>query len=295
MKIIISIYLSILVTTHCFSQDSIFYQNVEWSPDGKKICLQAITRLGKGISSASYIVNLSDLNIERKIENSFFPSWSPDGRLIGYSRRRTPGRGLDIWYTNVITGDSVKLTNDTANNNGLSFSPDGEKICFSSDRDGGRNLYIMNKDGSGLQRITSDTNRYFNPVWSPKGNKIVCYKERGDSKDKVYVIVLPDKKEIKVTDDTLHNTFPGWLPGGETISYTSSDHSKKPASRITFIDADGKRKRIISNTEGCFFSRVSPDGKKLALIKGGWPMSNVYIANIDDANLHCITCKLKIQ
>ena len=43
---------------------------------------------------------------------------------------------------------------------------------------------------------------------------------------------------------------------------------------------------------GSFFARVSPDSKKLAFIKGHWPMSNVYIADIDGNDPVCITCNL---
>jgi len=297
MKIVISVCLNILITIQCFSQDSIFYQNIEWSPDGEKICIEAITRLSKGIASASYIVNLSDLTIERKIENSFFPSWSADGRFIGYSKSRLPGRGSEIWLTNIITGDSVRLTNDTARNSGVSFSPDGKKICFTSDISGRQSIYIMNLDDRSTEKITSDTFKYYNPVWSPKGDKIVCYRERGDGRDKIFVIKLSDKKIVKVTDDTLHNFYPGWLPDGKRIVYTTLDPSNRNgnSSQTAFIESNGKHKQLIPNTAGAFFARVSPDNKKLAFIKGRWPMSNVYIAGIDGTNPVCITCKLRIH
>ena len=276
------------------AQDSVFYQNAEWSPDGKKICVQAIMRSGSDIHSDGYIIDLAHNSIERKIPGAFFPSWSRDGKFVAYSKRNSSSRGSDIWLMNSATGDTIRLTHDTARTSGVSFSPDGKRMCFSSDKGGGQNLYVMNSDGSHVERITFDTARYFNPVWSPKGDMIVYYRELGDRRDKVYALNLKDRKEKKVTDDTLHNTFPGWLPDGYTISYTMSDLFSKEhvPSQVALIDADGHNMHIIKNTAGYFCSRVSPDGKKIAAIKGHWPASDVYIANIDGSDPVCVTCNL---
>lgn len=286
----------LLVNANCFAQDSIFCQNAEWSPDGKKICTQVIRRSGSNFPHEGYIINLDEKVIERKISGASFPVWSPDGKFVAYSKENNSMHGADIWLMNVVTGDTIRLTNDTLRNSGPGFSPDGKKICFSSNRDGGWHIYIMNADGSNIEKITFDTVRYFNPAWSPEGDKIVYYRERGDRRDKVYVLNLADKKEIKVTDDTLHNTYPGWLPGGKTIVYTCSDLFSKDhaASQIAFIDADGHNKRTVTDVTG-FFSRVSPDREKIAIIKGGWPVSNVYITNIDGSDPVCITCNLAFK
>src|SRR5436190_13990853 len=129
-----------------FAQDSIFYQNVEWSPDGKKICAEAIGKLGNQFPSDGYIINLAEKRIETKIPGAFFPAWSHDGKFIAYSKKNSSLHGADIWLMSTATGDSTRLTNHTSRNSGVSFSPDGRKICFSSDRAGGYNLYLMNVD-----------------------------------------------------------------------------------------------------------------------------------------------------
>jgi uncharacterized repeat protein (TIGR01451 family) len=54
-----------------------------------------------------------------------------------------------------------------------SWSPDGARIAFSSRRDGNDELYVMNADGSGQTRLTSDPARDERPAWSPDGAKIV--------------------------------------------------------------------------------------------------------------------------
>jgi len=98
---------------------------------------------------------------------------------------------------NVKTGDSIQLTNVPSRNTGVTFSPDGKKICFSSDRNGGLNLFVMNLNGDSLQQLTSDTVKYYNPVWSPATDEIVYFRERGDGRDKIYMIKLSDRKKYR--------------------------------------------------------------------------------------------------
>ena len=47
------------------------------------------------------------------------------------------------------------------------WSPDGRQIVFQSDRDGNFEIYVMNSDGSGQQRLTNDWGGDYWPVWRP--------------------------------------------------------------------------------------------------------------------------------
>ncbi len=295
MRTMIFVCLATIIAAKTTAQDTTFYQNAEWSPDGRKIVTEAIKKSGNNISFESYIVNLATGAVERKIGAAVFPAWSPDGKYVAYSKRTGIKNGADIWMMNVATGDTQQLTNVPSGNSGVCFSPDGKRICFSSDRDGRNNLYVMGIDGSGLEKITVDTFRYYNPVWSPKTNEIVYYRERGDNKDKVFMMRLADKKEIKVTNDTLHDIYPGWMPGGKEIIYTFTDPSgsNTNGSQVAVVGVNGNNKRIIPGIAPAFFARVSADGKQIAFIRGRWPQNNIYIANMDGSNVQCMTCNLK--
>ena len=110
-------------------------------------------------------------------------------------------------------------------------------------------------------------------------------------RDKVYALDLSTKKEMKITDDSLHDVYPGWLPDGKTVIYTFSNPDLSGSENgIAFINNDGNDKQILENNEGSFFARVSPDGKKIAIVKGAWPTSNIFIENIDGSDPACITC-----
>ena len=51
------------------------------------------------------------------------------------------------------------------------FSPDGSRIAFMSMRDGNSELYVMNRDGSGVRRLTNNPAIDITPTWSPTGTR----------------------------------------------------------------------------------------------------------------------------
>lgn len=61
---------------------------------------------------------------------------------------------------------------------GFSFSPDGSQLVYDTLSDTTENLWIMNADGSGRRRLTSDGYRNRAPQWSPQGNEILFYSDR---------------------------------------------------------------------------------------------------------------------
>jgi dipeptidyl aminopeptidase/acylaminoacyl peptidase len=59
------------------------------------------------------------------------------------------------------------------------LSPDGNQVVFMSRREGNWDIYVINVDGSGLQRLTNDPSEDGLPTWSPDGNAIAFVSNRG--------------------------------------------------------------------------------------------------------------------
>ena len=74
-------------------------------------------------------------------------------------------------YTNPTNGTSEKQNFLPA------WSPDGTRLAFTSNRDGNAEIYVINRDGSGLRRLTNHPEIDVTPTWSPTGNQIAFTSE----------------------------------------------------------------------------------------------------------------------
>jgi len=91
------------------------------------------------------------------------PSWSPDSTKIAFVRSG------DV-YT--VKPDGTGLQRLTTAGGGLdpSFSPDGSKIAFVRGAPGDREVYVMNADGTGAEKVTNGAADARDPDWQAKGH-----------------------------------------------------------------------------------------------------------------------------
>jgi hypothetical protein len=97
-----------------------------------------------------------------------YPSLSPDGRWIVFTRATAPGNP-DIYLQSVGGRNAINLTQDSAvADSSPAFSPDGERIAFSSARQGG-GVFVMGRTGEFARKVADAG---FNPAWSPDGKQL---------------------------------------------------------------------------------------------------------------------------
>lgn len=265
-----------------------FHQDLGWSPDSSGLVFSAM----KNGQTDLYKIRADGTGLTRLTEkagNNVWASYSPDSRRIAFQSNRDGGQG-DVWVMNADGSNPVQLTRDAGRNAYPSWSPDGKRIVFASTREGGQQIFVMNADGSQPMRITTPTTdgtKYFNPVWSPRGNKrtinrIVFYSDRGDHKDQILLVDADGANQKVLSGGVGHNTFPSWLPDGRRIMFTSD---REPTGRALFvINADGTNlKRLVGNADS-FFARWSPNGKHIAYIAGKYPTTEIYLMNKDGRN-----------
>lgn len=97
----------------------------------------------------------------------FDPSWSPDGRKIGFSMGQEDC--TQVFVATATGTEQVQLTGlpgaaDGCNSFGA-WSLDGGRILFASTRDGNFEIYVMDADGSNPVNLTNDPAHDIQPDW----------------------------------------------------------------------------------------------------------------------------------
>jgi Tol biopolymer transport system component len=113
---------------------------------------------------------------------------------------------LDIWVMDADGSSKRRLTRNGATNWSPSWHPDGRRIIFSSNMDDwhedlqkfGHNfeLYLMNSDGTGLERITHNDVFDSFPMFSHDGKKLAFASNRNPDKPRATDIFIADWKEL---------------------------------------------------------------------------------------------------
>ena len=178
------------------------------------------------------------------------PALSPDGQRVAFTSERDGN--AEIYLVNVDGSNLTRVTNNCASDVMPAWSPDGKRLAFISDRaykvplSGGSvevqaslELYVMNLDGTGLERLTGNPeDRSFYPSWSPDGKKIT-YMNAAD-KGYLYVVDVPPGKgePVNLTPKLAVSAWsPRWSPDNKYIVFMGDNNTKKEIYRM---DPDGK-------------------------------------------------------
>jgi Tol biopolymer transport system component len=140
-----------------------------WSPDGTKIAFVS----DRDGNYEIYVMNADGSDQQRLTNNSAYdlsPIWSPDGSEILFQSSRGGGKYWGVFIMNA-DGTNVRSLTPTISysSNKPFWSPDGTKIVFHSYKDSDEaEIYIMDRDGSNMVRLTTNSASDWMPRWAPR-------------------------------------------------------------------------------------------------------------------------------
>src|SRR5881396_1269561 len=157
-------------------------------------------------------------------------AFSPDGRYFAIAAKRKDRDDLVI--LDVKRGREERRIH--VGLNGLQtpqWSPDGQQLVFTGFSNGFTDLYTINRDGTGLRRLTNDKFADLHPAWSPDGKTIAFVTDRGGETDfdllrfgnlRIALLHL-DTGAIDLLGnmDVGKNINPQWAPDGRSLAFVS--------------------------------------------------------------------------
>lgn len=166
------------------------------SPDGRRVLVHSGGSLGElptsiaalNLAGGKAIPIYSGLLSIRTELSVAVGDWLPDGKRIAFLGNKGSRTGI---YTIGVDGKGqrkvrvfsdrpIRLGGPTMN--GLTASPDGRRFAFVRG-EGVSSLYVMNADGSGLRRITSQCYLFIND-WSPDSKRLLVTWGEKDSQSR---------------------------------------------------------------------------------------------------------------
>jgi Tol biopolymer transport system component len=162
--------------------------------------------------------------------NAFSPAFASDGAAIFFhtGRERDARSAIEVATAGSQTGGDpgiVTIVDDGSHNSHAQPSPDGRFVAFDSDRDGERGIYVANRDGSQVRRV-SGAGFAAVPTWS-RNNKWLAYIRAEVDKPSVWNLwVQPAAggSARRVTNYRYGQTWAAsWFPDDRRIAYSHED------------------------------------------------------------------------
>jgi Tol biopolymer transport system component len=144
-------------------------RNPKFSVDGKKIFFVVRNSNGSKLSDKLYSMDI-DGSAFTKISNDNVPDANPDinpknDAILFVSRTNVTAK--DDLFLMDATKKMKQVTKLPGNEDNPAWDKSGSRIIFSNDQDGNADLYIMNADGSNIQRIEKTTDDELSPIFIP--------------------------------------------------------------------------------------------------------------------------------
>jgi hypothetical protein len=155
----------------------------------------------------------------------------------------------------------ITIVDDGARNYHVQPSPDGRFVAFDSDRDGERGVYIANRDGSEVRRISGPGYAAV-PTWSPDGRRLAYIRAEPDRPRvwNLWLQAVDGNEAARLTQHRYGQTWnASWFPDNRRICYTHED-------KIVLMDLETRRIWSFDSPVKGHLARtpaVSPDGTKV--------------------------------
>ncbi len=259
--------------------------------------------LSNGIS----VINADGTGEQSITNNQAFdewPTWSPDGSKLAFSRQDAGNFNSDIFVMNADGTGVTRLTTSPLDDIIPGWSPDATRLTFTYGECSGSDVlpdvFVMDANGANRTNLTNTTVVDGFSDWSPGGSTIAFVKtpatecssaeEQGD----IYAMDTDGGNKRVLANNSAGESRPAYSPDGSKIAYFRGTASSLGAG-LYVMNADGSGQTRIGpdldigdNGKPTW----SPDGTKIAFagnFPGVFGPNQIFVINADGTGLAQIT------
>jgi TolB protein len=222
-------------------------------------------------------------------------NWYNAGLIAFYTDR---DGNPEIYTMNADGTGLLRLTNDPGSDDSPAFSPDGSRIAFLTSRHDPDprfpnykyEIYVVERDGSNLRRLTNTEAGETHPAWSPDGSKILFDADYdGDGYFEIYCMDSDGTNVTRLTANPANDQFADWSPDGKQIAFSSDREGNWD---IFLMDANGENQRqLTSDPDWELFPAWSPDGNQIAYngLQPNTRNTDIYLLQADGSQVRQLT------
>ncbi len=168
-----------------------------------------------------------------------------------------------------------------------SWSPDGTRLAYVSFENGRSMIYVQNVLTGERERVSAFKGINGAPTWSPDGKRLAMSLSK-DGNSEIYVMHLGSKRLRRLTNHYAIDTEPTWSPSGDSIAFTS-DRGGRPQIYQISAQGGGKAERLTYDGRQNLNPVYSPDGKRLAMIRGEGGSYRVAVMDLENKMTQILT------
>jgi Tol biopolymer transport system component len=246
------------------SQGGVVFE-MTWTPDGRELVYSWSSNLGAGRTLRRISAAGGEPALLAGLPSAANPAISMQGNRLAYE---VVSYDANIWRYSLPTAKGggappVKIAASNYLDAEPRLSPDGSRIAFASTRSGRREIWISDRDGSNLLRLTSFENACGSPRWSPDGRSIAFDSDLKGNWD-VFVVGADGGSPRALTHDLGEDSRPAWSHDGRWIYYGSN---RSGDYQIWKVSPEGGEPVQVTRGGG-YNPLESPDGRFLYFAKG---------------------------
>jgi TolB protein len=221
------------------------------------------------------------------------PAWNGPSTRIVFSTVPPSGTS-QIFEMNPVGHLRTQITHGTRSYFDPVKNAADTKIVASGTVKGVLNLFMMNVDGTHVQRFTKLPSDDVNPDFSPDGTKVTWERDRPNGTSDIMIKNANGTGgAVQLTSGGGNDITPTYAPSGTRIGY-SHIVGNKGTARIWSMNPDGTGKtKVTNNAVGTFYDnpQYSPDGGKFVFIreKSSTHPTDIFTIDTSGGNLERFT------